>query len=135
MGSKRTSRRELLKSGGALAGGLTLGAVAPALGQTPASDHAAAHDHSMAAGSPEGVPDYPMIPGNKELIAYGQRSRFVTSVRIAHPMGGRPSPDAFGKVFHVASPLQDSVGTITPSSLHYVATTRGSFMPDIDPKQ
>src|SRR5438045_340484 len=45
------------------------------------------------------------------------------------------SPDAFGKVFHVASPLQDSVGVITPSSLHYVATTRGSYMPDIDPRQ
>ena len=50
-------------------------------------------------------------------------------------MGGRPSPDAFGKVYHVASPLQDSVGTITASSLHYVATTRGSFIPDIDPKE
>src|SRR5215471_11935330 len=122
MGSKRTSRRELLKSGGALAGGFTLGAVAPAHGQTPASDQAPAHDH-------------PMIPGSKGLIAYGERSHFVTSVRIAHPMGGRPSPDAFGKVFHVASPLQDSVGVITPSSLHYVATTRGSFIPDIDPKQ
>jgi len=50
-------------------------------------------------------------------------------------MGGRPSPDAFGKSFHIASPLQDSVGVITPSSLHYVATTRGSFIPDIDPKE
>ena len=59
----------------------------------------------------------------------------MTSVRIQHPPGGRPSPDLFGKVFHVASPLQDSVGVITPSSLHYVATTRGSYMPDIDPKQ
>jgi sulfane dehydrogenase subunit SoxC len=76
-----------------------------------------------------------MIKGTKELIAYGERSRFVTSVRISHPVGGRPSPDAFGKVFHVAAPLQDSVGVITPSSLFYVATTRGSFMPDIDPKQ
>ena len=122
MGSKRPNRRELLKSGAALAGGLTVGAVAPALGQTPASGQAPAHDH-------------PMIKGSKELIAYGERSRFVTSVRISHPPGGRPSPDAFGKVFHVAAPLQDSVGVITPSSLHYVATTRGSFMPDIDPKQ
>src|SRR6266851_5222347 len=78
MGPKRTSRRELLKGGGALAGGLTLGAVAPALGQTPASGQAPAHDHSMATGSH----DYPMIPGNKGLIAYGERSRFVTSVRI-----------------------------------------------------
>jgi sulfane dehydrogenase subunit SoxC len=41
----------------------------------------------------------------------------------------------FGKVFHVATPLQDSVGVITPSSLHYVATTRGSYLPDIDPQQ
>src|SRR6267142_4413277 len=60
---------------------------------------------------------------------------YVTSVRIAHPIGGRPSPDLFGKTFHVASPLQDSVGVVTPSSLHYIATTRGAFLPDIDPKQ
>ena len=124
MGSKRTSRRELLRSGAALAGGLTTGAVAPALGQT--------HDH--ASGQPPAQVN-PMIMGSKELIEYGQRSHYVTSVRIPHPMGGRPSPDAFGKVFHVASPLQDSVGVITPSSLHYVATTRGSYMPDIDPRQ
>ncbi len=88
MGSKQTSRRELLKGGAALAGGLTLtsGAVAPALGQT--------HNHSMAMGGSQN--DYPMIMGSKELIDYGQRSHYVTSVRIAHPMGGRPSPDDFG---------------------------------------
>src|SRR2546427_12134321 len=95
MGSKRPARREFLKSGAALAGGFTLGAAAPAIGQTPASPA--------------------MIKGDKDYIAYGDRSRFVTSVRIPH--GGRPSPDAFGLVFHVASPLQDSVGVITPSSL------------------
>jgi sulfane dehydrogenase subunit SoxC len=123
MGSKRPDRRELLKHGAALAGGLTLGAVTPASGQTAASgSQAPAHEH-------------PYIKGSKELIAYGDRSRFVTSVRISHPVGGRPSPDLFGKVFHVATPLQDSVGVITPSSLHYVATTRGSFMPDIDPRE
>jgi sulfane dehydrogenase subunit SoxC len=59
----------------------------------------------------------------------------VTTVRISRPIGGRPSPDEFGKVFHVASPIQDTVGVITPSSLHYIATTRGSYIPDIDPKQ
>jgi len=131
MGAKRTSRRDLLKGGAALAGGLTAGAAAPALGQTPASDHAADHDHPMSGAKV----DHPMISGSKELIEYGQRSRFVTSVRIQHPVGGRPSPDAFGKTFHVASPLQDSVGVVTPSSLHYIATTRGAFLPDIDPKQ
>ena len=124
MDSKRTSRRELLKGGAALAGGVTLGA--------SAAGQAQAHDHPMAPGSQN---ESPMIPGSKELIEYGQRSHYVTSVRIPHPIGGRPSPDAFGKVFHVATPLQDSVGVITPSSLHYVATTRGSYMPDIDPEQ
>jgi hypothetical protein len=124
MGSKITSRRELLKGGAALAAGVA------ALGQTPALGQAE-HDHG--AGPAE--PINPMIMGTKEQIEYGQRSHYVTSVRIAHPIGGRPSPDAFGKVFHVASPLQDSVGVVTPSSLHYVATTRGSYVPDIDPKQ
>ena len=33
MGSKRPARREFLKSGAALAGGFTLGAAAPAIGQ------------------------------------------------------------------------------------------------------
>src|SRR3989441_9314802 len=113
MGSKRPGRREFLKGSAALAGGFTLGAAAPAIGQTPTSPA--------------------MIKGDKNQIAYGDRSRFVPSVRIPH--GGRPSPDAFGLVFHVAAPLQDSVGVITPSSLHYVATTRGAFIPDIDPRE
>src|SRR5882724_135602 len=124
MGSKRTSRRDLLRSGAALAGGLTLGVPV----------HAQVHDHSMApASGSENA--YPMTPYNKEMIAYGERSHFVTSVRIPHPMGSKASPDEFGKVFHVASPLQDQVGNITPSSLHYIATTRQAFLPDIDPKQ
>ena len=131
MGSKQTSRRELLKSSGALAGGLALGAIAPALGET-LSGEASTHDHAMASGSENA---YPMIPGNKELVAYGERSHFVTSVRIPHPMGSKHSPDEFGKLFHIASPIQDQVGNITPSALHYVATTRQSFIPDIDPKQ
>src|SRR5881398_1378328 len=117
MGSKGFNRRELLKSGATLAGGFTLGAAAPALGQEP-----------MTHASP------PMIKGDTDgQIAYGDRSKHVKSVRIPH--GGRPSPDNFGLTFHVASPLQDSVGVITPSSLHYFATTRGSFLADIDPKE
>src|SRR5229473_2150299 len=115
MGSKRLNRRELLKSGATLAGGFTLGAAAPAVGQEP-----------MTHASP------PMIKGDNDgQIAYGDRSKHVKSVRIPH--GGRPTPDNFGLTFHVASPLQDQVGVITPSSLHYYATTRGSFLPDIDP--
>ena len=71
MGSKRPDRRRFLKSGAALAGGFTFGAAAPTIGQ----EH-----HSP-----------PMIKEQKDQIAYGDRSRHVTSVRIAH--GGRPSPD------------------------------------------
>ena len=51
------------------------------------------------------------------------------------PVMERMSPDDFGMTFHVLSPLQDSVGIITPSSLHYVATHRGSYVPDIDPQE
>src|SRR5262245_19615282 len=113
MGVKRPARREFLKSGAVLAGGFTLGAAAPALGEQAPNQS-------------------PMIKGEREgEIAYGARSKFVTSARIPH--GGRPSPDNFGLTFHVATPLQDSVGVITPSSLHYFATTRGAFLPDIDP--
>lgn len=115
MGAKRPGRRGFLKGSAALAGGLTLGATEPVLGQLP---------------EPE-----TFIKGTDDMVAYGERSRYVNSVRIAHPPGSRPSPDAFGKVFHVAAPLQDSVGMITPSSLHFVGTTRGSFVPDIDPRE
>ena len=113
MDAKRPDRRGFLKTGAALAGGLTLGAVERANAQLPA--------------------DPPMIRGSEDLVAYGGRSRFVTSVRTTH--GNPASPDAFGLVKHVAAPLQDSVGVITPSSLHYIGTTRGSFVPDIDPRE
>lgn len=115
MGAKRPDRRGFLKGSAALAGGLTLGAAEPALGQLP---------------NPKTY-----VKGTDERVAYGERSKFVTSVRIAHPPDSRPSPDAFGKLFHIASPLQDSVGMITPSSLHFIGTTRGSFVPEIDPQE
>src|SRR5215471_10847801 len=71
MREKRAARREFLRNGAALAGGLTLSAAAPALGQNvPAQP--------------------PMIKGEREgEIAYGARSKYVTSARISH--GGRPS--------------------------------------------
>jgi len=116
----KPARREFLKGGAALASGLTVGAVAPEAAQNPATP--ASHDHA----SP------PMLKDTGDLIQYGQRSKYVTSLRIPH--GGRPTPDNFGLTFHVATPLQDSVGVITPSSLHYYATTRGAFLPDIDPR-
>jgi sulfane dehydrogenase subunit SoxC len=68
-----------------------------------------------------------------DLIAYGERSRYVKSIRV--PVSDRKSPDMFGMTFHIAAPLQDSVGMITASSLHYVSTHRGSYLPDINPAE
>ena len=73
MGARRPDRRNFLKGSAAMAGGLTLGAVEPVLGQTT-------------------TPCGGCIKGNEELVLYGERSQHVTSVRMAHPPAGRPSP-------------------------------------------
>src|ERR1700716_3415799 len=85
MDSKKPNRRGFLKDGAALAG-LAAGAARSASAQS----------------------DLRSKGTSKELIAYGERSRFVTSIRT--PTAGRDSPDAFGLAFHVLTPLQDSVG-------------------------
>ena len=110
MDSKKSNRRGFLKNSAALAG-LAAGGGGLAKAQTP------------------GTPTRKI----EELIAYGDRSRFVTSIR--KPVADRHSPDEFGLTFHVLTPLQDSFGIITPSSLFYTATHRGAFVPDIDPRE
>src|SRR4029077_2732987 len=107
MDVKKPNRRGFLRDSAALAG-LAAGGAQLAKGQTP--------------GTPPKKID--------ELIAYGDRSRFVTSIRM--PVAERHSPDEFGLTFHVLTPLQDSYGIITPSSLHYTATHRGAYVPDIN---
>lgn len=110
MDPKKANRRGFLKGGAALAG-LAGAGTRLVKGQTPQA----------------------YAKNDKELIAYGERSHFVTSVR--EPVAERHSPDEFGLMFHVLTPLQDSFGIITPSSLFYTATHRGSFVPDIDPRE
>jgi sulfane dehydrogenase subunit SoxC len=100
------SRRKFLKSS----------AAAAALGAVPATT-----GHASAAET----------KSLTDLVAYGERSHYVTSHRVAVP--GRPSPDEFGMTFHVGAPLQDLVGSITPSSLHFIGTHRGAIVPDLDP--
>jgi len=112
MDIKPRNRRRFLQSSAALAG-LTVTGVRSALGQS-----------SMAEA---------MSPKNKELIAYGERSKYVNSIRV--PVSGRMSPDMYGLTFHVLTPLQDLFGIITPSSLFYVATHRGSYVPEINPAE
>src|SRR6266581_7305269 len=107
MDSKKASRRKFLKGGAAAA---VVGAIQSATGQTPA----------------------PVKRSLKDEVAYGERSPYVTSVRV--PVIERPSPDEFGLTFHVLTPHQDSVGQITPSALHFVGTHRGAIVPDIKPQ-
>ncbi|PYR72920.1 MAG: sulfite dehydrogenase, partial [Acidobacteria bacterium] len=122
MASSNPSRRKFLASGAAVAG-------AAAAAARTASGQSAAPARTPTAAETAATAKKDL----KELIAYGERSRFVTSLR--EPADGRPSPDAFGLTFHVVTPIGESVGSITPSSLHYVAAHRGFFVPEIDPQE
>jgi hypothetical protein len=66
----KSDRRGFLKSGAALAGGLTLGRVTPVTGQTPESGQTPKPEKFIKAG--------------KELVEYGERSHYVTSLRHPH---------------------------------------------------
>jgi hypothetical protein len=101
MDSKKSSRRKFLKGGAAAA---AVSAIQSASGQAQAPA--------------------PVKRSLKDEVAYGERSKYVNSIRIA--VNERPSPDEFGLTFHVLTPFQDSVGIITPSALHFVGTHRGA---------
>ncbi len=60
--------------------------------------------------------------------AYGARSRFVTSQRISD--GGNNC--SFASDCNTLSPIQDQVGIITPSALHF-NSSHGATPPEIDP--
>lgn len=71
-----------------------------------------------------------------DAVLYGRRSRFVTTVRdlegMSHqdPEPPRPNPYRPG----ARTPLRDSIGIITPSSLHF--TTQHFYgIPDINPAE
>src|SRR5438132_7415703 len=104
MDAKKASRRKFLKGGAAAA---AVGAIQSASAQAPAPA--------------------PVRRSLKDEVAYGERSHYVTSVRVA--VLERPSPDELGLTFHVLTPLQDQVGIITPFSLPLVGTDRVSILP------
>jgi len=62
--------------------------------------------------------------------AYGVRSRYVTSKRIGD--GGNNSD--FESEYNTLSPIQNQVGIITPSALHF-NSSHGASPPDIDPHE
>ena len=72
----------------------------------------------------------------KDLHAYGERSRFETSGRTG-ALGTWPqptSPPGYHKDFGFRTPLQESIGILTPAPLHYIVS-HGYEPPDIDPQE
>jgi sulfane dehydrogenase subunit SoxC len=127
MGSKSSSRREILKGGALAAGAVATGAVGSLV--TPAI---AATTNSYAQNNS------PMIATPEDILAYGQRSKYVKSIRIHEA----EKPEAtlaryrdFGLTLHISAPIGDFMGQIAPNAIHYFATTKGSLLPDIDPKE
>jgi sulfane dehydrogenase subunit SoxC len=103
--SADVARRRFLKAGVALGAALAAGATRSAAGQ-PASD-----DPSRVVGGP--------------MRPYGDRSRFEEAVR----QHGPPTmPDEWGANF---TPLDETLGIITPSALHFEVCRGG--VPEIDP--
>jgi hypothetical protein len=74
--------------------------------------------------------------GTKELDPFNTASAPICDLGAHRAPDGRP---AFTRRVREEFPrglaAAGFCGVVTPSSLHYVATTRGSFMPDIDPAQ
>ena len=97
---ERSSRRNLLRVGAALGGGLFAG-----------------HESALAAEDTPGQLGIPLGP-------YGERSTYEKAVRWRRDTKTPETGSSF-------TPLQDSVGTLTPSSLHYERHHAG--IPTIDP--
>jgi sulfane dehydrogenase subunit SoxC len=103
-----SSRRRFLKRG------LALGAALAAGGRTvPGHGQPAPDDPSKVVGGP--------------MVPYGERSRFEKALKEKGPPF---LPDEWGGNF---TPLEDTVGIITPSALHYEVCRGG--IPDIDPRR
>src|SRR5882672_9073042 len=114
MNSKQSARRKFLRDSAALAG-LAVGSVRLANGQ------------EAAPGSAEKTP--------KQLHAYGERSHYVTSVRLGNNnrWDKYPTPGNY-YVGGPRTPLQDSMGIITPAPLHYFVS-HSSEPPDLNPRE
>ena len=110
MSSKQPPRRRFLKRSAAIVGGLTVGGLPPATGQS---------EQSWNLGYEPIIPD--------DVREYGLRSRYVTSRRTYKPRGNRATNDIY-------TPLQDIEGIITPTPLHF-NVNHSSAIPDIDPAQ
>ena len=114
MKSKQSGWRRSLKEGTALAG-LALGGIRSASSQT------------VGSATPEVRP--------KDWYFYGERCRFENSVRLGtNGFYGWNQKPGVPRDYGFRTPLQRSVGIITPAPLHFVIA-HGYDLPDTDPRQ
>lgn len=110
-----SDRRRFLKSSAAVVGGMAVGGIKPAAAQAHRMDDTSGEYWSL--GYEPNTPDDPRV--------YGQRSRYVTSLRTYNHKRTRATDD-------IHTPLQDIEGFVTPAPLHF-NVNHGSAIPDIDP--
>src|SRR5207244_7385783 len=103
-------RRQFLKRGVAFGAGLAVAGAAPGRAQSPP----APDDPAKVLGGP--------------VRPYGERSRFERVVREKFPASKTDEVAASS-----LTPLDETLGIITPSSLHYEVHRGG--VPDIDPRK
>jgi sulfane dehydrogenase subunit SoxC len=113
MNSKQSARRRFLKNSAGLVG-LAAGSIQPATGQSTGPEKTEPHSN--------------------DRHAYGERSRFEKSARLGAMGLYDPAPAGYHRDFGFRTPTQDSVGIITPASLHFVIA-HGYEPPDIDPNE
>jgi sulfane dehydrogenase subunit SoxC len=123
MNSKKSDRRGFLKRSAALAG-LAVGSIPFANGKALASVTPGLIDSGEPTTKRGITPDEPTI----EDLAYGARSSYENTVR-AHSVGPL---NLVG--LRNLTPLQDTIGVITPASLHYTVQ-HGNALPNIDPRE
>jgi sulfane dehydrogenase subunit SoxC len=129
------ARRRFLKEGALLAGmALGAGAVRSARAQSPQYIEKGRLIDPMAVRSPAGGPyvadlrkDIQVNP--RDRLAYGERSRYVTTIRTSDGVNS-----AFNGESNAYTPLQESMGIITPAPLHFVSS-HGHFPPDMHPDE
>ena len=136
MSPKKSDRRQFLRNTSVLAG-LAAGAAAvrSVRAQTFDLEKGQTLDTPAAqAAALEGTPG--LAPGQQFDAIYGVRSRFETAGRIGGIGAYSTGPD--GKVVRPyiggLTPVQNLIGIITPSALHY-HNTHGYPPPDIDPQE
>lgn len=84
---------------------------------------------TVAASSPGSAAP---VANPTDRLAYGIRSRHEKTIRSIAADDANTEHMHFNRMLNVLTPLQDLVGSITPTSLHFVSA-HGYVPPDIDP--